>query len=262
LATNSGLDTSGMIIKIERFAIHDGPGIRTIIFMKGCPLRCQWCSSPESQLLDEETFCKPEKELVGRRISVREIMDAVLRDYQYYTASSGGITLSGGEPLYQPAFACEILKACKSEHIQTAIETSGFAPWEDWEKMLPILDLIYFDLKHSDPNVHRKLTGVDNHLILENLRKIVDLDVPVTIRIPLIPACNDFPHVLDGIASIMRSLNLRAVQLLPYHKMGSNKYLWLGRRYAFSELKMHTDSQLAESLEFFTQRGFSAQIGG
>jgi pyruvate formate lyase activating enzyme len=254
--------STGTIIKIERFAIHDGPGIRTAVFMKGCPLRCAWCSNPESQLPEIETFHKPEYEPVGRKASAAEIVDVVLRDRQYYAASGGGVTLTGGEPLFQPAFAHEILKACREENIHTAMETSGFAPWEDWEMVLPALDLVCYDLKIPDPAAHARLTGVDNRVILDNLRRIARLGIPVTIRIPLIPLYNDSPEALDGFALIMQSMGLKTVHLLPYHRMGMNKYGWLGRPYDLSELKTHTDAQLSGILERFTQKGFAAHIGG
>jgi pyruvate formate lyase activating enzyme len=262
LQRRRGPAITGMIIKIERFAIHDGPGIRTAIFMKGCALRCKWCSNPESQRFEEETFRKLVMEPVGNRVSVEEIMEVVRKDYLYYSVTGGGITLTGGEPLHQPAFAQEILKACKAEDIQTAIETSGFAPWEDWEKMLPVLDLILFDLKHPDAGLHQSLTGVDNRPILENLERVAVQGIPVTIRIPLIPTYNDSPAVLAGFAAIMQSLKLKTVHLLPYHKMGADKYGWLGRAYELSEVKTYTEATLAGILEFFKKKGFAAQIGG
>jgi pyruvate formate lyase activating enzyme len=251
-----------MIIKIERFALHDGPGIRTVIFLKGCPLRCAWCSNPESQVLHEETFRKPKLEPVGRRVNVDELMNVVRRDYPYYSASGGGVTLTGGEPLLQPAFAQAILQACKTENIHTTIETSGFAQWADWERVLPVLDLVCFDLKHPDSGAHARLTGVENHSILENLRRVAASGVLVTIRIPLVPGLNESPGALEGFAAIMQSLKLRTVHLLPYHEMGSNKYGWLGRVYELSTLKTHTAEQLAEILAFFASKGFAAQIGG
>ena len=254
--------TTGMIIKIERFAIHDGPGIRTAVFMKGCALQCKWCSNPESQRFEEETFRKPELESVGTQVSVEAIMEVVRKDHAYYSVTGGGITLTGGEPLHQPAFAQEILQACKAEGIQTAIETSGFAPWEDWEKVLPVLDLVFFDLKHPDAELHQSLTGVDNRPILENLKRVVEQGIPVTIRIPLIPTYNDSPAVLARFVAIMQSMKLRAVHLLPYHKMGTDKYGWLGRTYELSEMRTHTAVQLATVLDFFLEKGFAAQIGG
>jgi len=258
----TGPHMTGIIVKIERFALHDGPGIRTVVFMKGCPLRCAWCSNPECQLPHEETFRKPNLEAVGRRVRVDEVMDVVRRDYPYYNASGGGITLTGGEPLFQPAFAQAILQACKTENIHTAIETSGCALWADWERVLPALDVVYFDLKHPDSGVHERLTGAENHSIIENLRRVAASGVGVTIRIPLVPGLNESPGALEGFAAIMQSLKLRTVQLLPYHEMGANKYGWLGRAYQLPDLKMHTDEQLADILVFFTSRGFAAQIGG
>ena len=230
--------------------------------MKGCTLRCTWCSNPESQRFEEETFHKPEAEPVGKRVGVDEIMGVVRRDRAYYSATGGGITLTGGEPLHQPDFTQGILKACKAEDIQTAIETSGFAPWEDWEELLPAIDLVLFDLKHPGAGLHKSYTGVDNRPILENLKRVVQQGIPVTIRIPLIPTYNDSPDVLDGFAAIMQSVNLREVHLLPYHRMGTDKYAWLGRTYELSGLKTHTDVQLAEIIEFFKRQGLAAQIGG
>jgi pyruvate formate lyase activating enzyme len=251
-----------MITKIERFAIHDGPGIRTVIFLKGCPLRCAWCSNPENQLLQEETFSKPQKVIVGRKVTVEEIMSLILKDALYYGVSKGGITLSGGEPLYQPAFTREVLRACRKERIETAVETCGYARWEDWESLLPFVDLIQFDLKHPDPQLHSRFTGADNHVILDNLHRIAVSGVPVVIRIPLIPAHNDSPEVLDGFASMMQSLHLRSLQLLPYHKMGISKYRWLGRENVLAGLETHTEKQLNEIVLFFKQRGFAVDLGG
>ncbi len=256
------LITQGMITKIERFALHDGPGIRTVVFMKGCPLRCAWCSNPENQLLQEEIFRKPEEEIVGRKVTIKENMSLIVKDSPYYAISEGGVTLSGGEPLYQPDFTLEVLEACKKERIQTAIETCGLAAWEYWERILPFLDLIQFDLKHSDPESHARFTGADNHVVLDNLHRIAASGVPVVIRIPLVPAHNDSPEVLEGFASIMHSLNLRSLQLLPYHKMGISKYRWLGREYALSGLETHAETQLGEIVRFFRQRGFAVDLGG
>jgi pyruvate formate lyase activating enzyme len=253
---------SGMIIKTERFAIHDGPGIRTAIFLKGCGLRCAWCSNPESQRLEQETFHKPEPETVGRRVSVEEIMAVIEKDRAYYSATGGGVTLTGGEPLRQPAFTQEVLEACRAGNIHTAIETSGFAPWEDWEKVLPVVDLVLFDLKHPDAHNHQMLTGFDNRIIKENLAKIVGCAIPVAIRIPLVPTLNDSPAVLGAFAALMQSLQLRTVHLLPYHRLGIDKYGWLGRTYGLGGIETHTDARLAEILEFFQEKGFRAQIGG
>jgi pyruvate formate lyase activating enzyme len=253
--------TDGMISKIERFAIHDGPGIRTVVFMKGCPLRCAWCSNPENQLLQEETFCKPEKETVGRKVPLEELMSVISKDALYYAVSGGGVTLSGGDPLYQSAFSREILKACRMERIHTAMETCGFARWEEWQSVLPFLDLIHFDLKHPNPGSHSDFTGVDNHVILGNLRRIATSEASIVIRIPLIPGYNDSPEALHGFASIMQSMNLRTLQLLPYHKMGISKYRWLGREYLLPGLETQTETQLSEIVKFFEQRGFNAGLG-
>ncbi len=251
-----------MIIKIERFALHDGPGIRTVIFLKGCPLRCAWCSNPESQSLEGQVFYKPERELVGKNASVEDIMYMVMKDCQYYSATSGGITLSGGEPFFQPVFAQEILKACKAENIHTAVETSGFVKWEDLEKALPDLDLVLFDLKHPDPERHRLLTGVENQTIVANLGNLALRGIPVIARIPLVPTYNDSPGVLADFASILQSMRVETIHLLPYHRMGIIKYGWLGRSYDLPEVKTHTEDQLAAIQKFFDQRGFVTQIGG
>ena len=167
------MERKGRIFNIQRFSIHDGPGIRTIVFLKGCYMRCAWCCNPESQRYEIETLVEGGKEkTVGKDVTVAEIMPEIRADRPYYRRSGGGVTLSGGEVLAQADFAAELLKACKEAGLHTAIESTANAPYSDIEKLLPYLDLYLMDIKHADPEKHRIFTGVDNRLILENAARV------------------------------------------------------------------------------------------
>jgi len=215
---NSLLQTKGRIFNIQRFSIHDGPGIRTIIFLKGCPLRCRWCCNPESQEWKHETIVTGgvTKE-VGRDVTVEEVMEEILRDRVYYNRSGGGgVTLSGGECLWQPDFSEALLKASKEYGISTAIETTGYAEMDVIRRLLPYVDTVLMDIKHTDPEKHKEFTTRDNGLILENAKHIAREAKCLIVRTPVIPTFNDTEDEIRSIANFAKSLDgVREMHLLP-----------------------------------------------
>ena len=254
----------GRIFNIQRFSIHDGPGIRTIVFFKGCVLRCAWCSNPESQKYDIETLSENGvMKTVGYDVTVDDIMPEILADVPYYRRSGGGVTLSGGEVLCQADFAAELLKRCKERGIHTAIETAASLPFEKLEKLLPYLDLCLMDIKHMDPEKHREYTGRDNALILENARRLSESEVELIIRTPVIPTVNDTREEIKAISDFARSLKgVREHHLLPYHRLGSDKYTGLGRNYSMKDIEPPSEEKMRYLLSVAEESGLKCQIGG
>lgn len=274
----------GLIFNIQRFSIHDGIGIRTLIFMKGCPLKCLWCSNPESQNAKKEILFFPEKcigcgrcfttcaskavdsaafaidrrkcrgcgvcadicaaeakKVVGELKSVDDILSEIERDRIFYRNSNGGVTIGGGEPLAQAGFVHNLLKRCKEKNLHTAIETCGFAKWEDICDIFPFIDQVFYDLKHLDDERHKAITGVSNQLILENAKKMAALGNHITFRIPLIPNYNDSIENISKTGEFVKQLMTQnhsiKMELLEYHGLGENKYNGLDRAYALSGTK-------------------------
>jgi pyruvate formate lyase activating enzyme len=252
----------GRIFDIIEFCLHDGPGIRTTVFFKGCPLRCQWCHNPEGQNFDKEimvttmscTGCgcchnvcvTPDhcigcgkcvsvcpnrlRKVCGRDISVEDLIKEVEVNADVFRQSGGGVTISGGEPLSQMDFLMDLLAQLRHMHI--ALDTCGYAPNNDFEKAISMCDLVLFDIKHTDPDKHKKYTGVDNKLIMSNLVILCQHDVPFIIRIPLIPGVNDNDEVFRELCQrLIGAKNLLRVELLPYHRSAGAKYPMLGRTY-------------------------------
>ncbi len=274
----------GRIFDIQRFSIHDGPGIRTTVFFKGCPLRCLWCGNPESIGPDPVLSFSPEKcigcgaclpvcprsalsiaagkavldrarcnacgrcaalcdtralEIVGRDASVDEIIEVVLRDRDYYQASGGGITLSGGEPLAQSEFAESLLYAARTEGLHCCVETSGQADWDALETLRPLVDLWLYDCKETDLALHGRFTSVGNERILANLQRLHDAGAAIVLRCPMIPGHNARQGHLDGIVALSKKLpKLARVELLPYYDLWRTKL----RRFGLS-------SRLPESVK-------------
>ena len=233
------LQTKGRIFDIQRYSIHDGKGIRTIVFLKGCVLRCRWCCNPESQEYGIQTMLVAgEPKVIGRDVTVEEVLETVEKDRPYYRRSGGGITLSGGESLCQPAFARALLAASKARGLTTAMESMGCAPYEVIESILPYLDTYLMDIKHTNPGKHKEFTGRSNELMLENARKIAASgQTNLVIRVPVIPTFNDTPEEISGIARFADKLpGVKKIHLLPYHRLGQDKYDGLGREYLMKDI--------------------------
>lgn len=276
----------GNVLRIEKTSIHDGEGLRTVVFLKGCPLRCLWCSTPESQssfpeigfVREKCTLCGdcvsvcpqealmvdragdtlvidrlkcdgcmicvkkcPESALKGYgvRLTSDKVIKEISKDEVFYFHSGGGVTISGGEPLDQPEFVREILEGCRDLGINRAIETSLFASWDKIEGILPLLNLLFVDLKHIDPIEHKKLTGVDNAVILENLKKADSspYNFDLVIRTPLIPGINDSDDAICASARFVRGLKkLKYMEFLAYHRLGTETYKNMGLEYPLPEI--------------------------
>ena len=233
------LQTKGRIFDIQRYSIHDGKGIRTIVFLKGCVLRCRWCCNPESQEYDIQTMMVDGKpKIIGRDVTVEEVLEVVEKDRDYYRRSGGGLTLSGGESLCQPEFVKALLGAAKKKGINTAMESMGCAPYEVIREILPYLDTYLMDIKHTDPEKHKEFTGKSNELMLENARKIAASGMTeLVIRIPVIPTFNDTPEEIAGITKFADKLTgVKKIHLLPYHRLGQDKYDGLSREYLMKDI--------------------------
>lgn len=297
---------TGTVFDIQRFSLHDGPGIRTIVFLKGCPLSCQWCSNPESQSMkpvmmykkDECIHCGrcinvckagaistenenwidrkiciscgecanacPAGALVskGKTMSVQQVIRELKKDATTYRRSGGGVTLSGGEPLVQYEFAAEILKASKGQGWNTAIETTGIGTEEAVEQVIPYVDTVLLDIKHMNPEQHKRFTGADNEVVLKNAPHITQISDTV-IRVPVIPGFNDSLEAIGEIAAYAKKLTgIRTIHLLPYHSFGENKYELLGKKYELEHVKPLNPEDLTECKEVVEKYGFRCVIGG
>ena len=248
-------DRRGMVLRIERSSIHDGDGFRTVVFLKGCPLRCQWCSTPESQSFEIEK-AKGGETTYGISMTVEEVMREVRKDSLFYFISTGGITLSGGEILAQPEFAKAILKNCRMECMNTTIETSFFAPWESIQALLPYVNTAYVDLKLFTAELHQKFCGVNNSQILSNLLSTNEAEgnFRLIVRTPIIPGINNSDEELDRIGTFCAGLRrLDRVQLLPYHRLGSATYQKLGRPYLLKGVTSPTAQEMKHYREVVRQ---------
>ena len=262
----SYLDVKGRIFDIQRYSIHDGIGIRTIVFLKGCALRCRWCCNPESQSFDIETMTVGGRSKVyGKDVTVREVMQTVRRDMPYYSRSDGGLTLSGGESLLQPEFAGALLKAGKALGVNTALESMGFAKYETIEQILPYLDTYLMDIKHMDPKKHEIWCGRENTLMQENAKKIALSGMThLIIRVPVVPGFNDTEKELVDIARFADSLpGVDEIDILPYHNFGEGKYAGLGRDYLMKDAARPSAEKM-ESFKTAIERATDlyCQIGG
>ncbi len=257
-------NVSGRIFDIQKFSVHDGPGIRTIVFLKGCMLRCKWCCNPESQSFEIQTMTQNGKEkIVGKDTTVKDIIDIVKKDMPYYKRSGGGMTLSGGEMLCQSDFAYALLRSAKEASINTAVETTGFASFEKIEKLLPYIDTVLMDIKHINSEKHKAFTTQPNELILENAVKIAEKAKKLIIRVPVIPTFNDTEEEIREIAKFAKSLKgVEEINLLPYHKFGKDKYDGLGREYLMGDLETPTDGKMNRLKTVAEKCGLICKIGG
>lgn len=295
----------GLIFNIQRYSIKDGPGIRTTVFMKGCPLRCRWCSNPESQnscleimtrdikcvrcgrceqvcptgaiTVDQENRkinrvkCTRCLECVkaclhgaiivsGEYKTLGEIVSEAESDRLFYEHSGGGVTVSGGEPLFQWEFVYQLLKACKEKGLHTALDTCGYAPWNELERVLEYTELVLYDIKHTNPKEHRKGTAKSNLLILDNVRRIAAKGVRIWLRIPSIPGYNDSRENMGKIAGLGVEIKAQKVTLLPYHEWGKPKYESLGRRYLFEPTESLSDERIQSIKELVESFGLEVNI--
>lgn len=246
------------IFDIQRNSFVDGPGIRTTVFFKGCNLKCNWCHNPESQnphtqmmfYKDKctgcgkcksvcpnnfekcdlcgkcELFCPSDaRKICGKEYTIDAVMNEILKDKAFYENSGGGATFSGGECMQRICFLSEILKKCKQNGINTAVDTAGYVPWESFEKIIPNTDIFLYDVKCFTDELHKTGTGVSNKLILENLKRLSDnFSGDIIIRIPLIGGFNDTEDEIKKTAAFLKNINTKKIELLPYHKMGEHKY--------------------------------------
>jgi len=296
----------GIVFNIQRYSIDDGPGVRTTVFLKGCPLTCLWCSNPESQSSLPElswryTSCKqcgacvnacPDKvirldgselcidrssckrcgkcvdaclpealSMTGKQMTVDEVFKVVKRDFDYYEASGGGVTASGGEILGQADFVAALFKRCREEGIGTCADTSGFGDGNALEKILEHSDLVLFDVKHMDPDEHKRACGQSNAMVLENLELAVKSGVKVIVRIPLIPDYNTSDEALTAIAKAVREKTGDAeVNIMPYHSYGANKYRMLGMEYPLEDLRELMHQEKTRAKEIFESVGLKCEI--
>jgi pyruvate formate lyase activating enzyme len=291
---------NGTIFNIQRFSVHDGPGIRSTVFLKGCPLSCWWCHNPESQaaipqVLTNESRCihcnqciqvcdlSPDeacrrcgacveacptgaRQMIGRVVSVEEVLSDVLKDRMFYDDSGGGVTISGGEPLLQPEFAIALLSACRYAGLHAALDTCGFAPPQRLLEVAAHADLVLYDVKVVCDEKHRLYTGVSNQRILENLGALAAVHPNIWLRVPLIPGLNDDDDDLAQLAELARSIAsqnaaVRKLSILPYHDTAAAKFQRLGRTYALPHVQVPTAQRLASVASRLARSGLEVSIG-
>jgi len=290
--------TQGMIYNIQRMSVHDGPGLRTTVFLKGCPLRCLWCSNPESQKtapqmlyfdelctgcgacaavcpagavsmsggrsvrdLEKCTHCGAcaavcsanAREMTGRLMTVAEVMDIVRKDELFYFNSGGGVTFGGGEPTAGGAFFLELLEAAKNAGYHVTVDTCGYCPEERFDRTIELADLLLFDCKHMDPQEHRTLTGVDNAVILRNMRAALGSGTEVRIRMPLMPGLNDSEDNIAAMAAFFAESGRKTIEVMPCHAFGKSKYAALGK--PVPAVAQYTPQQLDAVLQRFARHG-------
>lgn len=266
------LSMKGIVFDIRRYAVHDGPGIRTTVFLKGCPLRCFWCHNPESWLPTISTIRKRRPldgddqwivENVGREMTCSEVMESVTRDRLYYEESGGGVTFSGGEPLMQHKFLLELLQACREEGIHTAVDTSGYSQPDIFSAVAAATDMLLFDLKTTNRLLHMESTGRSNELVISNLKSLNLGSLKLIVRIPLIPGINDQRTELEPMIKLLQSIRqpVERIDLLPFHRLGQHKYEAL-RLLPSPKLSKQTSTDTREALELFTKAGFRVKQGG
>jgi pyruvate formate lyase activating enzyme len=290
-----------MIFNIQKFSLHDGPGIRTTVFFKGCPLTCLWCHNPESQNIRQEMlydrekcvmcgmcakvcphtaiinvdnsmvtelekcnfcgacviYCIPgARETAGAEYTVQEVVGEVLKDRVFYEESDGGVTLSGGEPLVQIDFAEELLQSLKEEGIHTAVDTCGAVPFEDLERAATYTDLFLYDLKLTDDAIHKEFTGASNQDIIENLKKLTQIHDNIHLRMPIIEGVNAESSHIERTIELIEGLNIKQVDLLPYHAIARHKYNKLGREYAESRMQVPSQEAMRQFRDMLAKKGY------
>lgn len=263
----------GTIFNIQRFSVHDGPGVRTTVFLKGCPLQCQWCHNPESINPEIQNFNKQyqlngrvflKDESVGYHISPDKLIEELKKDSLLMEESNGGVTFSGGEPLMQYQFLLEILDLCKQNNLHTIVDTSLYANTDTVMDIAKRTDLFLVDLKLMDHHLHAECTGVSNRKILDNIKVLADNQIKLRIRIPLIPSITDtndnIKKIIDYLLSIKDSVS--AIDLLPFHNIARSKYERFNIKYLMNALQKLSDDRISEIQSLFSQEGFETNIGG
>jgi len=254
------MSLQGTIFNIQHFSVNDGPGIRTTVFMKGCPLTCWWCHNPESR---SQEILKVNGKTIGQLYSAEELFGILIKDRIFYDQSGGGVTFSGGEPLTQLAFLEEILIRCRENDIHTAVDTSGYADKKSIEKILPYTDLFLYDLKIIDPVDHLKYTSVSNKEIFENLEYIIEQETEVIIRIPLIPNITTTNENLESLIRYLKGFTTYpGVDLLPYHIIANGKYDKLKMKNLMTGIKELTKKEIDCIADQFVSSGIQVTIGG
>jgi len=268
------MSESGLIFDIKKYAINDGPGIRITLFFKGCPLSCIWCHNPEgisfnpdnviiSRMIGEKKICH--EEMVGSYYSVEDVLAIVEKEKVFINQSNGGVTFSGGEPLFQPEFLLAALKGCKAKGYHTAVDTSGFSSSSDLRSIIPYTDLFLFDIKHLNDLKHVEFTGVSNKLILENYRLLMNSGNEIMIRIPIIPGFNDDRDSLEKMKQFIletKTKSLSRISLLFYHKTGSSKYIKFNIPDRMENKVTHSMQMIKEIKYFFSDIGVRVKVGG
>ena len=272
----------GLVFSIKKFALHDGPGIRTTIFLKGCPLMCQWCHNPES-ISDQVEFiyrenkciscnacdgftisenCPTEAlETVGQFYTPEKLFIEIKKDKIFYDNSGGGVTFSGGEPLNQSKFLLEMLKLCKNNNITTVVDTSGFQKFENIEPLLEYIDLFLYDIKIMDSSKHKKYTNVENKLIISNIKKISKTN-KIVIRVPLMENINDDIDNIKKICELAVECSIKEINFLPYHSYSENKYDNLKSKLEFRQFKTPSEKTLLNILDICKTFGLNGSVGG
>jgi pyruvate formate lyase activating enzyme len=259
---------SGIIFKTKKYALHDGPGIRTTVFLKGCPLACRWCHNPEGQAREPQILKAADHqagkdEMAGRCATVDEIIREIEKDIVFYDESGGGATFSGGEPLLQPQFLFALLRQCRKREIHTAVDTTAFSDQEVFRQLIELADLILFDLKLMDDAAHIKFTGVSNRPILQNLNIAAHAETPLQVRVPIIPEITDTKENVSAIAQYLKALpRLKKIDMLPFHNTAAKKYERLGRANLMEGILPPTQAHMAEIKAGFESSGFDVNIGG
>lgn len=243
----------GIIFNIGRYAVHDGPGIRTTIFLKGCPARCLWCCSPQSQSFDIE-HSQTEDKIFGREVTVIDLFREIRRDAPFWRRSGGGVTLSGGEVMAQPDFGVAFLNMCREHGIHTAIETCLFASHDVAKRVANSADFIQFDIKTMDAELHKRLTSLDNGLILENASMILKSDKPALVRFPLVPGVNDSLEGAEKLGAFLETQRAGVMlEVLKYHRLGVGLYEELDRKYELPDVQPPTTEEFEKFRSVFSK---------
>lgn len=266
--------TKGIIFDVKKYAIHDGPGIRTTIFFKGCPMNCDWCHNPESidpepeKSLDYrnpfrlEPYEEDDLAVIGEEATADAVFDEIIKDRLFYEESSGGVTFSGGEPLAQPDFLESLLQKCREEKLHTAVDTSGLVPKDTFKGIADLVDLFLFDLKLIDEGLHRKYTDVGNKKILENLDFLVEENQDIELRFPLIPGITDTQENIEGIKSLISEKpGPHKISILPFHDV-EKKYSQLGLDFELAGVEPPAEKDIQGIASEFEATGIKVEAGG